>query len=198
VGVAGLLVGGLIGRASAPDEKVITRTVAAEGDVGATGTTGPTGPGMATPPAGPAEPPCNPGPQGARSKAYEPNPRRRPFGPLVRDASYGRAAIEAEDDEDWYVLCTAGPQELRVEVTLLEQGPQGCGLEAALKDDEGTTVAAVAHPRQLQVPASITHEAAEPARFLVTISGPLTPSSGCRYSLRVESDEDLSRNAPSP
>ena len=195
MGVAGLLVGLLIGRASAPDEKVVTRTVAADADIGATGTTGPT---MPAAPSTPAEPPCNPGTQGARSKAYEPNPRRRPFGPLVRDASYGRGAIETEGDEDWYVLCTAGPQELRVEVTLLEQGPQGCGLEAALKDEEGTTIAAVAHPRQFQVPVSIEHEAAEAARFLISINGPLTPSPGCRYSLRVESDQDLSRNAPSP
>ena len=59
-------------------------------------------------------------------------------------------------------------------------------------------MAAVAHPRSLQVPSSIEYEAAEAARFLISISGPLTPSPGCRYSLRVESDEDLSRNAPPP
>lgn len=199
VGVAGLLLGVLVGRASAPDdERVVTRTIAAgeraAGTTGATGPTGASGPGLPSPSA--SEPPCNPSPQGARSKAYEPNDRRRPFGPLVKDASYGRGSIESEDDEDWFVLCTGEPQELNVEVTLLEQGPRGCGLEAALKDADGTTVAGVVHPRQLQVPTTITHAAPEPARFLITVGGPLSPSPGCRYSLRVESDAELSRTAP--
>lgn len=76
----------------------------------------------------------------ASAAPYEPNNNiAEAFGPLKANKRY-HAVIEGDDDQDWFVFCTAEEAPVTLRVTLVDDNAECLGFEATVTDGNGVPI----------------------------------------------------------
>ncbi|MFL5782035.1 MAG: hypothetical protein ACJ760_12050 [Thermoleophilaceae bacterium] len=126
---------------------------------------------------------------------YEPNDdKQHPFGPLTANQTYGRGAIDTSNDEDWFVFCTTGRQQLTADFTPENDTEEGCyTITAYLDDADGNEVGDGETSPDTNETGHMTYTAPGAGRYFVKVDG---GSAGCRYALQVNSDHPFTATVP--
>jgi hypothetical protein len=185
IAVLGAGVGGVVVREAAP--RTVTETVVAKPSV-----LNSSPPPQGTPVG--SHTACKPTDAGHGSD-YEPNDDKvHPFGPLSANQIYGNGVIDTSNDEDWFVFCTTGHQQLTVDFTPENDTDAGCsGIEATLDDADGNDVGDGYTAPNVNETGHITYTAPSAARYFVLVD---SGSPGCKYALRVNSDHPFRATIP--
>lgn len=125
---------------------------------------------------------------------YEPNDDKvHPFGPLTANQTYGNGVIDTSNDEDWFVFCTTGHQQLAVDFTPENDTSDGCYESADLDDADGNSVGDGETSPSVNETGHITYTAPSAGRYFVEV---YDGNPGCKYALKVTSDHPFAATVP--
>jgi hypothetical protein len=147
----------------------------------------------------PQSPPPTPtAPPGSVAGAYEPNDTKTDaFGPLVGGTTYS-AAIETDNDSDWFAFYTSGPNQLQISIS--GRGPDDCfGPVMYLRDRSGDILGDRAGPTNRSQTKNIKWSATKADTFYLEISPyNLEPCAGSDaiYDIEISASSSLAVTAP--
>jgi hypothetical protein len=184
IALVGAGAGAVVGHEAAP--KTVTETVTVGGGKVAGGTTTAGGETSAKDDCAPTD--TNPGAD------YEPNDDKvHPYGPLDANVTYGNGVIDTSNDQDWFVFCTTGLQQLKLDFTPENDTSDGCYESADLYDADGNSVGDGEVSPAVNETGHITYTAPSAARYFVEV---YDGNASCKYAFKVNSDHPFTTTVP--